>query len=747
MRLSRESAAREDKIRVAAAQRQQQQQAETEAAAAIKAAEEAASAKQRQQMQDSLRAVFANGAPVAVPSDMVHSWTQGFSQELDRGAFGIVYKGVICYRQSNTKNENSLLLPLEQQPPQQQQQQPDKALYVAVKNINTEAVVVSLAAEDADSVDLKRRNTKSLMQAVAREINILSSFRHPNIIRLIGYCLPSEQERNISARAGTGTGSGDGGLSKTSLVYEYACRGGLHKVLAEESSAAELTWHYRVRVALGVAKGLSYMHYRDAGRPAYHRDIKAANIALTQSFVPKIIDCGLAKYIPEQGAVAAAGALMSINTATGARFGTVGYMCPKYSKKSDMPYDAKCEVFSFGIVLLELLTGNMQNRPDLLDDLLDEGEENIVPDVRAGDWPLDTVQHMLALAAECIAPYGKRRDSMRSIAQALGVIDALHPVSSLESSLLKSHTLLAEEVERLRLQRDVDDHCRIAEQEKVFECCVCYDEFVLSKGVLCSGHSSNGGGVEQHFFCNSDLSDMVCSQCSDMGNFVRFGCKSVCCMCLAIPVPLGEPQVQSEFNIETLGAHATAEALGAFLLANRRAVEELSERKRVAELERAREQHADELQALREKLIEDKAVKLEASSQRHRLRIVNDILTLKCPHCEVAMFDFDGCFAVEHRADGNGPMQQGCGRYFCGWCLAPFEGSQACHAHVKICDSAPARHKGSYYGRMTDFNTVQAETRKKKVLQYLLQHVPEEDTKAKVREILARDLADLNIRL
>ena len=132
-----------------------------------------------------------------------------------------------------------------------------------------------------------------------------------------------------------------------------------------------------------MAKGLSYMHNRDPDRPAFHRDIKAANVALTEAFVSKIIDCGLAKYVPESSAGG-----KSLNIATGALVGTKGYICPKYCQSARMAYNAKCEVFSFGILLLELVSGHLQgSQQDAdgeeigLEEMLDEeGEEGIVPE-------------------------------------------------------------------------------------------------------------------------------------------------------------------------------------------------------------------------------------------------------------------------------------------------------------------------------------------------------------------------------
>jgi interleukin-1 receptor-associated kinase 4 len=580
---------------------------------------------------------------------------------------------------------------------------------------------MSIAA-DAGGTGTGNSSTRNLLLTIKREINVLSSFNHPNIIRLLGYSLGGEH----------------GDPSNMCLVYAFAAYGGLHKVLAADTNATALTWRHRLQVAPGVVKGLSYMHNRDTGRPAYHRDIKAANIALTESFAPKIIDCGLAKYVPED--ISNVG--MSIRTGTGGgRFGTIGYICPKYNQKADMLYDAKCEIYSFGILLLEIITGRIQNHPDLLDDLLDE--ERIVPDVRAGQWPVDTAKQLIQLAADCIEKYHKRLSNMLSVLRTLKNIEELHPRSALEASMLQAQDEVAAEVQQLRLHRDIVERRELALRGAEHTCCVCMDTFPLSQGVLCAGSGDPEHG--NHFFCNSDLNDMISSQCSDINTFVRFGCKVVCCVCLATPVAVGEPQVQTEIDLSVLGAHASKEALVQFVVANRTAVEDLSERRRVAESALARERHADELQALRDSMLLDREVKLASSVQRHRLRIIDDILTLKCPHCSVAMLDFDGCFSVEHRSDGA--QQQGCGRHFCGWCLNPFEGSGACHAHVKMCARAPARNRGSYHGSKEEFHQVQSETRRLRVLDYLQRNVSTDEEKQRLCQALVRDLTDLAIVL
>jgi serine/threonine protein kinase len=123
-------------------------------------------------------------------------------------------------------------------------------------------------------------------------------------------------------------------------------------------------------IMLQIATALSFMHRRFSS-PAYHRDVKSANVVITDDFVAKLIDCGLSKYVPEQGADSG----FSVQaTMRDMRFGTAQYvmkfppnqncnilrryMCSNYMRSGT--YTAKSEILSLGIVDAELLTGRLQ---------------------------------------------------------------------------------------------------------------------------------------------------------------------------------------------------------------------------------------------------------------------------------------------------------------------------------------------------------------------------------------------------
>jgi hypothetical protein len=251
-----------------------------------------------------------------------------------------------------------------------------------------------------------------------------------------------------------------------------------------------------------------------------------------------------------------------------------------------MLYDMKCEMYAFGILLLELISGHVQGtQEDNLEDLL--SDDSLVRDERAG-WPTadgpDPLPRLLALAAECVEAYPKRRSDMRSVSRELSAILQLRATTALEGSLLNANELLTAELEELRLHRDVT---ALGTTEAQHECAVCMDAFPLSRGLLCG----SGGEGKGHFFCNEDLSEMTLSQCGDLSSFIKRGCTIVCAMCAP-----RDPAAQSELQLAALAKHVSVAALGSFVEATKAAERQLEERRGQARQRMDRERHADEMQ-------------------------------------------------------------------------------------------------------------------------------------------------------
>lgn len=190
-------------------------------------------------------------------------------------------------------------------------------------------------------IAVKRLNQESYQghKEWLAEINYLGSLYHPNLVKLIGYCL--EDEHRL-------------------LVYEFMPRGSLENHLFRRASYVQpLPWNLRMKIALGAAKGLAYLHSPEA--KVIYRDFKTSNILLDSHYNAKLSDFGLAKDGPVDGKSHVSTRVM----------GTYGYAAPEYMATGHLT--TKSDVYSFGVVLLELLTGRRvvdKNRP--------QGEQNLI---------------------------------------------------------------------------------------------------------------------------------------------------------------------------------------------------------------------------------------------------------------------------------------------------------------------------------------------------------------------------------
>ncbi|XP_042457016.1 probable serine/threonine-protein kinase PBL7 [Zingiber officinale] len=155
------------------------------------------------------------------------------------------------------------------------------------------------------------------------EVLMLIVLRHPNLVSLIGYCADGDERL---------------------LIYEYMPKGSLEDHLFDPPGKPPLDWNTRIKIAVGVAKGLTYLH-DVVNPPVIYRDMKAANVLLDDEFNPKLSDFGLAKLGP-----------VGDNTHVSTRvMGTYGYCAPDYAMSGKLTL--KSDVYSFGVLLLELITG------------------------------------------------------------------------------------------------------------------------------------------------------------------------------------------------------------------------------------------------------------------------------------------------------------------------------------------------------------------------------------------------------
>ncbi|XP_068649285.1 wall-associated receptor kinase-like 20 [Aristolochia californica] len=167
----------------------------------------------------------------------------------------------------------------------------------------------------------KLGNIKSTDQ-VLNEVGILSQVNHKNLVKLLGCCIEADQPL---------------------MIYEYVANGDLHQRLQYGTKRAGfLDWQTRLNIALQTAEALAYLH-SSAHTPIYHRDVKSTNILLDEKLNAKVSDFGLSKL-----------ARPGLNHVTTCAQGTLGYLDPEYYKNYQLT--DKSDVYSYGIVLLELLT-------------------------------------------------------------------------------------------------------------------------------------------------------------------------------------------------------------------------------------------------------------------------------------------------------------------------------------------------------------------------------------------------------
>ncbi|KAI4339348.1 hypothetical protein MLD38_024301 [Melastoma candidum] len=234
------------------------------------------------------------------------------------------------------------------------------------------------------------------------EVDILSRLNHPNLVSLIGYCADGKQRF---------------------LVYEFMEKGNLQDLL-NGNEKAEMDWPTRLKVATGAAKGLAYLHSGSAvGIPIIHRDFKSSNILLTSDFEAKISDFGLAKLMPKDQEVCE----------TARMLGTFGYFDPEYTSTGKVTLQT--DVYAFGMVLLELLTGrraielnqgpNDQNLVLQVRNILSNKKKLrkiIDADISQSSYTMESVTMFVNLASRCVRLESNERPSMAECVKELQLI-------------------------------------------------------------------------------------------------------------------------------------------------------------------------------------------------------------------------------------------------------------------------------------------------------------------------------------
>ncbi|GLJ05018.1 hypothetical protein SUGI_0009500 [Cryptomeria japonica] len=233
------------------------------------------------------------------------------------------------------------------------------------------------------------------------DLRTVGRVNHINLVRMFGYCVEAKHRL---------------------LVYEYVENGSLDRYLFTQDSSRVLDWNTRLQIAVGTAKGLAYLHEECLER-VFHCDIKPENILLDQQFRAKISDFGVAK-LAGSGHVNSGLAFSTIR-------GTRGYLAPEWTM--NLPITAKADVYSFGILLLELVSGQKAAQFNLsgnnfvqwaFDNVKDKKWTENMVDPKLGtrdvEWKsMVEMERVLKIALLCIEQDNDERPSMSQVVEML----------------------------------------------------------------------------------------------------------------------------------------------------------------------------------------------------------------------------------------------------------------------------------------------------------------------------------------
>ncbi|XP_039137553.1 MDIS1-interacting receptor like kinase 2-like [Dioscorea cayenensis subsp. rotundata] len=266
--------------------------------------------------------------------------------------------------------------------------------------VGASSVVYKAALSTGETLAIKKIQEQEghvVQQAFRNEIQMLTEILHRNIVRFYGFCSTTEF---------------------SFLAYEYMERGCLCASLRSEQEAMELDWIKRVGIVRDIAQALSYLHH-DCAPPIVHRDITSNNILLNEEYKACISDFGISRLLKPN------------SSHWSVLAGTFGYMAPELAYV--MRVTEKCDVYSFGIVALEVIHGmhpgdllNNLSSSMLVKDILDP----CVPLHIADQVATSQVLSVICMAMQCINTNPQSRPTMNQVSQRL---------SSLKSSPLYNH--------------------------------------------------------------------------------------------------------------------------------------------------------------------------------------------------------------------------------------------------------------------------------------------------------------------